>query len=108
MKVEHARDSVLTLLELVKGTVLYIGNQTTYILDEFKHNGYTVNYASQTVKYNDNILIFGTIRSEQDVCKYMGLEVDYLYLPSIMDSELSGWMITKLRGNDNCLFMYDC
>ena len=109
MKVKHARDSLLTLLELTKGNVLYIGSfpSIVSVLDEFKGDGYTVDYASQTIKYRDSIVLFGTVRNKQDAHKYMGLELQYMYLPSGMDSKLSSWVVNKLRGNDNCLFTYD-
>lgn len=107
MNIKHAKDSILTLLEVVENSnILFIVKNygsiiTIMSMDEFPNR----NLASSTIEYNANKLILGTIHNEKDIHKYMGLEVQYMYLPSSLDSELSKWMITKLRGNN--LFIYD-
>lgn len=98
--IKHARDSVLTLLQVTKGkTIVFLGSsrRNSMILQELSNfYNFVVDKSACTIKYNGNTLI---LSSTKDIYVYMGLQVDYVYKHSLIDMELS-----RLNAK---LFIYD-
>ena len=87
--IKHARDSVLTLLQVTKGkTIVFLGSsrRNSMILQELSNFYNFVDKSACTIKYNGNTLI---LSSTKDIYVYMGLQVDYVYKHSLIDMELS-------------------
>lgn len=98
--IKHARDSVLTLLQVSTGkTIVFLGssrrnNMILYELSSFYN--FVVDKSADTIKYNGNTLILSSTR---DAYVYMGLQVDYVYKHSLLDMDV-GRLVARV-------FLYD-
>lgn len=79
MNIKHAKDSILTICEIVHGkTIVCIldNPRITRVLHEFATSA-KVNLSGRSVEYNENTILFGSSKGN-----YMGLEIDYVYMPT--------------------------
>ena len=88
--IKHARDSVLTLLQVSTGkTIVFLGShrRNNMILYELSNGFYNfvIDKSACTIKYNGNTLI---LSSTKDIYVYMGLHVDYVYKHSLIDMDV--------------------